>query len=299
MVSVIIPYFNKEATIDRAVESVIAQSYCDWEIIIVDDCSNVLLTIRDNWKNHTIHILRNETNKGPGPSRQRGMEHARGDYLAFLDADDWWDREFLSKSVSHLSDSDNNNFGSCWSKTQVIKKYTVELKKYNNLDHTNIINTLLKFGHPWATSSILWKKQSVGDWGSLSTNQDSWFEYKSSLINNNTTKINDILVFKDETCNNHRVDLVKMSEINVNRFILYHHIISKKWHNFNFYEKIIGINRMLWVIEKNKSNSQISNLSKQETPLLLRIIIICFSDAHIMRKILHRILQTTKYKIYQ
>ena len=59
MVSVIIPYFNTEATIDRAVESVIAQSYCDWEIIIVDDCSTVLLTVRDHWNNHTIHILRN------------------------------------------------------------------------------------------------------------------------------------------------------------------------------------------------------------------------------------------------
>ena len=147
MVSVIIPYFNKNATIDRAVESVIAQSYCDWEIIIVDDCSTIPLIVRDQWNNHTIHILRNETNKGPGPSRQRGMELAKGSYLAFLDADDWWSPTFLERCLATLSI--HPVAAAAWARSEVYHKNgSVNLRRYSEIPFTNLQETALQYARP-------------------------------------------------------------------------------------------------------------------------------------------------------
>lgn len=98
LISVIIPSFNREKTIKRAVESVLNQTYLNLEIIVVDDCSTdkTVSIIQDLMKKDSrIQLLVNSANQGPNYTRNRGIRHAKGKYLILLDSDDDWERETL------------------------------------------------------------------------------------------------------------------------------------------------------------------------------------------------------------
>jgi glycosyltransferase involved in cell wall biosynthesis len=93
LVSVIIPAFNRERIIGRAIESVVAQSFQDFEIIVVDDGSRDETTknaIKLTRSEPRLHILRYETNQGAQAARNAGARAAQGKWLSFLDSDDEW-----------------------------------------------------------------------------------------------------------------------------------------------------------------------------------------------------------------
>lgn len=90
MISVIIPLYNKELHVGRAISSVLSQSYQDFEIIIVDDGStDDSANIVKLYKDFRITLIHQE-NAGVSSARNRGIEEATGDLIAFLDADDEW-----------------------------------------------------------------------------------------------------------------------------------------------------------------------------------------------------------------
>lgn len=94
--SVIIPCFNAARTIERALDSLSNQSFDDWEAICVDDCSNdntiaVIKAYQEHNGSKRIILLCNEKNSGPGVSRNNGISVARGEYICFLDSDDYYD----------------------------------------------------------------------------------------------------------------------------------------------------------------------------------------------------------------
>ncbi|MCB9851880.1 MAG: glycosyltransferase family 2 protein [Phycisphaerales bacterium] len=89
-ISVVIPTYNDRGTLHRAVASVFAQRHKPQEIIIVDDASRSPVSIPDYSPSIPLRIIRNSTNKGPGMSRQTGVDTAVGDIVAFLDHDDVW-----------------------------------------------------------------------------------------------------------------------------------------------------------------------------------------------------------------
>lgn len=101
MISVIIPVYNVEQHLDRCLNSVVDQSYQEIEILIVDDGStdNSPLII-DKWreKDKRIRCFRKK-NEGLGSARNYGLQRASGQYLTFLDSDDWWKTDFLEKMV--------------------------------------------------------------------------------------------------------------------------------------------------------------------------------------------------------
>ena len=102
-VSVIIPLYNKAPFLRRALDSVRAQTYGDFEAILVDDCSTDgggdLAAVYPDRRFRTI----SQKNAGPGAARNRGIAEARGQLLAFLDADDEWMPGFLEKSLACLA----------------------------------------------------------------------------------------------------------------------------------------------------------------------------------------------------
>lgn len=92
-VSVVIPMFNSAATIERALESVAAQSLLPQEVIVVDDKSNdTSAGIVERWSNSKIAVklIKHSQNFGPSTSRNTGWDHATQKFIAFLDADDAW-----------------------------------------------------------------------------------------------------------------------------------------------------------------------------------------------------------------
>ena len=91
-VSVIIPVYNAEKYLRQCLDSVINQSLREIEIICVDDGStdgSIELLEAYASDDFRIHVIKNEENLHAGPSRNRGLKYARGDYILFLDADDW------------------------------------------------------------------------------------------------------------------------------------------------------------------------------------------------------------------
>src|SRR5271154_6881945 len=100
-VSVIIPVYNGASTVARAIESVIAQTFTDFEIIAIDNGSrDRSLEVLDQYSGR-VKILK-ETKRGPSAARNTGVRASSGEYLAFLDADDWWRPTMLERTVQVL-----------------------------------------------------------------------------------------------------------------------------------------------------------------------------------------------------
>lgn len=103
LVSIIIPTFNREKELERALNSVFSQTYTNWEICIVDNnSSDNSIQLINNYNNPRIKLY-TINNKGViGASRNLGIQKAKGKYLAFLDSDDWWSSRKLEVSVKFL-----------------------------------------------------------------------------------------------------------------------------------------------------------------------------------------------------
>src|SRR5690349_3602213 len=100
-VSVIIPTYNRAQFIARAVDSVLEQTYKDFEIIVIDDgSSDNTQEILKAYEGKIRYVY--QQNKGISAARNRGIQEAKGEYIAFLDSDDVWKPEKLSVQVAIL-----------------------------------------------------------------------------------------------------------------------------------------------------------------------------------------------------
>lgn len=104
LVSIIMPSFNTAPFIGESIRSVLAQDYKDWELIIVDDCStdNTDNIVNPFLTDNRIKYLKNEKNSGAAVCRNRALREARGKWVAFLDSDDLWMPDKLSKQIRFM-----------------------------------------------------------------------------------------------------------------------------------------------------------------------------------------------------
>ena len=110
LVSVIIPFYKKRKFISETLSSILEQTYENIEIVIVyDDLEKDDLNfLRKNFsENDKIRIIVNDRNLGAGLSRNKGIASAKGIYVGFIDADDLWSKEKISKQISFMK---KNNF---------------------------------------------------------------------------------------------------------------------------------------------------------------------------------------------
>ena len=99
------PAYNSEAFIANAIDSVIEQTYNDWEILIVDDCSidsTVDIVKEYSNKDERIKLFEKKENKGAGFARNWAIKESTGRFLAFLDSDDFWHKDKLRKQLEFL-----------------------------------------------------------------------------------------------------------------------------------------------------------------------------------------------------
>lgn len=106
LVSIITPSYNTAMFIGETIESVLAQTYSNWELLIVDDCST------DNtdevvslYQDPRIHYFKNTKNSGAAFSRNKALREAKGKWIAFLDSDDLWKPTKLEKQIRFMVDN--------------------------------------------------------------------------------------------------------------------------------------------------------------------------------------------------
>lgn len=106
--SIIIPLYNKAPYIRKALETVCAQTYRDYEIIVVNDGStDDSALVAESYLQHAegiCYTIISQDNAGVAAARNRGVKHASGQYMAFLDADDWWEPDYLARMAELIAD---------------------------------------------------------------------------------------------------------------------------------------------------------------------------------------------------
>lgn len=108
MVSIIMPVYNTAAYLNEAVNSVISQTYSDWELIAIDDGStDDSGRILDEWavRESRIRVF-HTSNEGLSAARNVGLNHIQGDYIQFLDSDDWLASTALKEAVLAFTQSE-------------------------------------------------------------------------------------------------------------------------------------------------------------------------------------------------
>ena len=144
-VSIIMPVYNSEKYIVDSIESVLKQTYSNWELLLVDDGSSdgSLEIIKKYAKvDQRIVVLQHDNNKGLPTARNTGIEKATGKYLAFLDSDDLWAEEKLEMQTSFMIKND----------------YGMTFTTYQRMDENGVVNGKVRVAIPKADyKTILWK----------------------------------------------------------------------------------------------------------------------------------------------
>jgi teichuronic acid biosynthesis glycosyltransferase TuaG len=144
LVSIIIPYFKKQNFIYKCINSILSQTYKKFEIIIInDECSIISKKILKQIKSQDkrIKIINNKKNLGAGLSRNIGIKKSKGQFLAFIDADDTWHKDKLRYQIYFMK---KNNFLFTYTSYFIINEKDKKIGKYKinkSIKYQNLLNS--------------------------------------------------------------------------------------------------------------------------------------------------------------
>ncbi len=297
LVSIVIPYYNKKDTINRCIQSVLNQTYTNWELILVDDNGEEPLEWNEHWNSYPIEVLTNPKNLGAAQSRQRGQEMAKGEYIAFLDADDWWGDQFLNVCVNGLEN--DHSVAGAYVKTKVyFDDGRTDFRRYSDLGLSQIRETLLQYARPWQTGGILWKKEFCTNWGKLRTHEDSCFEFNNSKRNNKIIFVEHEYYYCDNTGINHLSSSLQNKHSTVDQQELFLMVFREFWSILSFKYKIILFHRL--IRGQLKIHEYYPEKAAEMGEKLVKLSPYLFSirnNTHAL-KLIHKVLQKSPFKIY-
>ena len=158
-VTIIIPSYNKKNYITECINSVINQTYVDWKLIIIDDCSidGSQEVLKKFITNEKIKIIFLKKNKGPSFCRNLGLRLSRSKYIGFLDADDFWNENKLENQINFMEEKAINfSFTDYYTlKANHLIKKTNIVKEFNYFSF--IKNSSIN------TSTMILKKRIIGN----------------------------------------------------------------------------------------------------------------------------------------
>jgi teichuronic acid biosynthesis glycosyltransferase TuaG len=157
-VDIIIPAYNSEKYIYKTIKSVLYQTYKNWRLIIIDDASTdgtkkkIFKIVKKIKNNKKIIIFKNKFNKGQAFCRNKGLKYSKSKFIAFLDSDDYWDKNKLKNQIKFML---SNNYNFTYTDYKTIKNNIVKtIKTPNFFNYKNFVkNTSI------ATSTMLIKKK--------------------------------------------------------------------------------------------------------------------------------------------
>lgn len=146
LVSVIMPSWNTGRFIAQSIESVINQTYENWELIIVDDCStdNTEEVVK-GFNDSRIKYFKNEKNSGAALTRNRALRQAQGEWIAFLDSDDLWAPEKLERMLSFMTE---NNYAFAYHEYVKIDEESKPLNIYVSGPKVVTERKMYNYGYP-------------------------------------------------------------------------------------------------------------------------------------------------------
>lgn len=162
LVSIVTPVYNAEKFISETIDSIQKQTYKDWELILVDDCSSDSSydIISEYMKNDKrIRYIKLEKNSGAAVSRNTGIKNARGRFIAFVDSDDIWLPKKLEKQVKYMLDK---NIGFTFTSYRYMKEDGIKTNKVAKAPKKINYNGLLK-NTIIGCSTVVLDRNIVGD----------------------------------------------------------------------------------------------------------------------------------------
>lgn len=159
LVSIITPSYNTALFISQMIESVLYQTYTNWEMIIIDDCStdNTEEVVR-RYKDKRIRFIRNNQNLGAAMSRNIALGLAKGEWIAFLDSDDLWDKDKLTKQVDFMK---RNNYLFSYTNYREISEDNVVLSPC--ISGPKRINKLKMYQYCWpGCLTVMYNAKQIG-----------------------------------------------------------------------------------------------------------------------------------------
>ncbi len=169
-VSIITATFNREAFVREAIDSVLAQSFKNWEMVIIDDAStdNTERVIKKYIDGEArIKYFKNDKNLGIAKTRNRGLELARGEYIAPLDSDDiWLDNNKLQKQVEFLDI--NKDYCMLGGGIMHIDENSKQVKKVLFPVYDSLIRKIILQFNPFPQSTLLYRKSVALECGGYS-----------------------------------------------------------------------------------------------------------------------------------
>ncbi|EGQ7764853.1 MULTISPECIES: glycosyltransferase family 2 protein [Vibrio] len=175
VVSIIMPTYNSEQTVVESIQSVLSQTYKNWELIIVDDRSTdntwqVIQTYADKYDN--IRVYQNKENLGAGASRNFAIKKARGRFIAFLDSDDLWTEDKLAEQIPFMLENNYpltyTHYSRFTSEEELSVVTAPEYTTYKKLMYSNVIGCLTAVYDTQALGKrympLIRKRQDMGLW---------------------------------------------------------------------------------------------------------------------------------------
>jgi glycosyltransferase involved in cell wall biosynthesis len=195
-VSVIMPCYNGERYLEESIQCVLNQSYKDIELIIVDDGSTD--NSKDIIKTYGNRLrLFEQTNKGPYPARNLGIQHSTGEFIAFLDADDYWTPDFIEKLFKALNPS-NAALAYCGWQNVGIPGKTSEPYIPPDYETEDKLYAFLRAAAPWPIHAALVRASILKEAGGFDENFSTCMDYDLWLrigANQPIIRVSEVMAF--------------------------------------------------------------------------------------------------------
>lgn len=230
LVSIVTPAYNASNTIRETADSVISQTFSNWEWLIVDDGSsdNTIEIIQSLIeKDRRIKLLKTESNSGAATARNVGIKEAKGNFIAYIDSDDLWEKDKLEKQIKFMID---NDYAFTYSNYIVFSPDGKE-KQYRPKKDKSTYKDILK-SNVIGCSTIMYNVDKIGKWympldAIKREDQAAWLD----MLRDGT-----VAYRLDESLTRYRVGDKNSVSNNKSKLIKYQFDLYRKHEHFNWFK---------------------------------------------------------------
>lgn len=229
LISIITPIYNAEKTLQQTLDSILNQSYKNYEVLMIDDASidNSRQIANTYTKDNRFKLISLKKNAGVANARNTGIDASNGEYLCFLDSDDWWEPEKLNFQIKQTS---HDNLQLSYMSYLRIDENTSRVLSHVKPPQSLTYKGLLRSNHIGNLTTMV-KKSCIGDIRFKKTGHEDYVFWLEILRKGITAK----LIFTEESQCNY---LVRASSLSSNKIktIKWQWNIYRKNENLNFFQ---------------------------------------------------------------